>query len=144
MGVKFPEAGKMDWTECTKKRIVKSVGHDKNLIESIKKIADTKIESSDMLPAKFYYSKISLLYDALRELLECLALKHGYKIYNHECYAAFLKEIMHLTIEADIFDKLRKTRNGINYYGMLLSAEEAEGVIKELKELIKMIKIKNT
>ena len=80
--------------------------------------------------------KISLLYDALREYLECAALEKGYKIYNHECYTAFLREIMEMSREADIFDELRKARNAINYYGREVDKEEGEEIIKRLKILI--------
>ena len=69
--------------------------------------------------------------------MECLSLERGYKIYNHECYTAFLKEILNLSREADIFDRLRKTRNGINYYGLKVSREEAKEIIKDLRTLIK-------
>lgn len=84
----------MDWNECVKKRIAKSVSEDRNLVKSARDIAELKIKSADALPDEHYYGKISLLYDALREYLECLALEKGYKIYNHECYTAFLKEIL--------------------------------------------------
>ena len=101
-----------------------------------RKIAKIKIESADVLPEHLSIGKISLLYDALREYLECIALEHGYKIYNHECYSAFLKEIMNLSKEANLFDSLRKIRNNINYYGRDVSKEEAERIISDLKELI--------
>ena len=34
------------------------------------------------------------------------------------------------------FDRLRKIRNKINYYGQLVSVEEAKENIKEIKEII--------
>jgi len=72
--------------------------------------------------------------------LEIKALEKGFKIYNHECYAAFLKEIMNMSGEADIFDELRKIRNGINYYGRKISVEESKFVTEKLRELIKIFK----
>jgi hypothetical protein len=130
----------MDWRECVKQRIVKDVKKDKNLIASTREIADIKIESAGVLPDIYYIAKISLLYDALREYLESIALENGYKIYNHECYSAFLKEILELPNEAELFDKLRKIRNGINYYGRKVSADEAEQVVSDLKSLITRFK----
>ncbi len=130
----------MDWRECIKRRIVKGVKKDKNLIASTKEIAEIKIESAGVLPDIYYIAKISLLYDALREYLESLSLEKGYKIYNHECYSAFLKEILNLPYEADLFDKLRKIRNGINYYGRKVSEDEAAQVISDLNSLIERIK----
>ncbi len=126
----------MDWHECIKHRIIKEISIDKNKIESFKKIIDIKIRSADVLPSDLYYSKIILLYDALRTLLEIRASDEGYKIYNHECYTSFLKEILKMSEEADSFDSLRKIRNGINYYGQEITVEEADEIIKNLKNLI--------
>lgn len=80
------------------------------------------------------------MYDALREYLESISLEKGYKIYNHECYSSFLKEILKMSREGDLFDELRKIRNGINYYGKNVTLEEAKMIIENLKELIKKFK----
>jgi len=93
----------MDWHECIRKRIVKDVKEDRNLIISAREIAAIKVKSADVLPRELSVGKITLLYDALREYLECLALEKGFKIYNHECYAAFLREIGGFSREAEIF-----------------------------------------
>jgi uncharacterized protein (UPF0332 family) len=130
----------MDWRECIQERIVKNVKKDKNLITSTREIAEIKMQSADVLPEVYFIAKISLLYDALREYLESIALDKGYKIYNHECYTAFLKEILNLSNEADQFDKLRKIRNGINYYGKKVGAEEAQQIISDLHSLINRLK----
>jgi deoxyribodipyrimidine photolyase-like uncharacterized protein len=126
----------MDWTTCLNKRIAKEVHQDKNLISSEREIAAEKVESANALPDRFHHGKISLLYDALRSYLECLALENGYKIYNHECCTAFLKEVLKRSPEGNQFDEMRKIRNGINYYGKKVSPAEAHNIIKELKELI--------
>lgn len=126
----------MDWKECLKQRTVKETKEDKNLIKSLLETSEIKLKSADSLSEEFFISKISLLYDSLREILEALAIKKGFKIYNHECYVAFLKEILNLSREADIFDNLRKTRNAINYYGKKLEKEEADAVIEQLKNMI--------
>ena len=130
----------MDFKECLDKKIIKNVKVDKNLIVSARKIAKLKIESAEFLPEHLFIGKITLLYDALREYLECIALEMGYKIYNHECYSAFLIEVLNMSIEAKLFDKLRKVRNGINYYGREVSMEEADYLILNLKSLIKKFK----
>lgn len=127
----------MDWCECIKKRIAKSVKVDRNLIKSARIIADVKIRSAEALPKELFIGKIILFYDALREYLECIVLEKGYKIYNHECYTAFLKEILKTSKDAEIFDELRKIRNGINYYGRNVSKEESEEIISNLNILIK-------
>ena len=119
---------------------MKSVKKDKNLIASTREIAEIKIKSAEVLPDIYYIAKISLLYDALREYLESVSLEKGHKIYNHECYSAFLREILNLPNEADLFDKLRRIRNSINYYGRKVSEDEAAQVISDLNSLIKRVK----
>ena len=130
----------MDWQECLKSRTAKEVKLDYNKIKSAREVAKVKIESADALPEHLYIGKITLLYDALREYLECIALEKGYKVYNHECYTAFLKEILGLSREGDIFDWLRKIRNGINYYGKMPKPEEAKKILAKLKHLIDKFK----
>lgn len=127
----------MDFNECLKKRIAKEVKVDLELIESLKKTSQNKFESEGKLELSEVTagSKISLLYDSLRELLETLAVTKGYKIYNHECYTYLLKEIMNESIKGDEFDELRKIRNGINYYAKDISIEEAQDVLKRIKIL---------
>ena len=130
----------MDWKGCIKKRIVKQVKEDKNLIKSAREIANKKIISANTLSKEHYYAKITLFYDALREYLECIALENGYKIYNHECYTFFLNEVLNLKKESIIFDRLRKIRNKINYYGEGVTKGKADLIIKDLKILISKFK----
>ena len=131
----------MDWKECCQKRIVKQVELDENLISSLKKTSGNKLKSSDELKMNNINasSKVSLAYDSLREILEALSLKEGYKIYNHECYASFLKEIINESEKGDEFDELRKIRNDINYYAKNISVEESEEIIKRIKNLRHLI-----
>lgn len=42
-------------------------------------------------------------------------------------------------IFANRFDRLRKLRNGINYYGKPVSQKVAEEALKEIKEMIKKL-----
>jgi len=130
----------MDWKGGIRQRIVKEVNKDRNLIISIKEIAEIKIKSANSLNDDFYIAKISLLYDALRGYLEALALEEGYKIYNHECYTSFLKEILKLSEEAGLFDELRKIRNKINYYGKKFDSNESKKIILDINSLIKNLK----
>ncbi len=127
----------MDFNECLKKRIAKEVSEDKELIAFLIKTSQNKFDSEKKLELNEVTSssKISLLYDSLRELLEALAIKNGYKIYNHECYTYFLKEILNESIKGDEFDELRKIRNSINYYAKDISVEEAKDVLERIMKL---------
>ena len=108
----------MNWEECNRKKIVKKILPDKNLINSLIEASNNKIESAKRLKLdKITASSIiSLSYDALRELLEATAIKKGFKLYNHECYCSFLKEILKNEKLSLDFDRVRKIRNSINYY----------------------------
>ncbi len=133
----------MDWRECIKKKIVKDIKVDFDLIESLIKTSSNNLKSEEKLEFddSTFGSKISLAYDSLRELLEALAIKKGYKIYNHECYVYFLKEILNESIKGDEFDELRKVRNSINYYGKDILLNDAKIVIIRIKKLRNEIKI---
>lgn len=127
----------MDFNDCLKKRIAKEVKQDDELIKSLLKTSRNKLDSEKKLELSEVtsISKITLLYDSLREVLEALAIKKGYKIYNHECYTYFLKEIVNESSKGDEFDELRKIRNGLNYYGKDISIEEARNVLKRIMRL---------
>lgn len=128
----------MDWTECKKKGFVKNVKLDNNLINGLTKQSKKKLISSKMMELNDITacSKVSLAYDSLRELLEALAVKKGYKIYNHECYYSFLKEIIKDSLLGEHFDNLRIIRNKVNYYGEDLTIEEAKEILKKIEETI--------
>jgi len=136
----------MDFNECIKKKIAKEVNKDEELITSLIKTSQNKLDSGDSLELNDVTSasKISLLYDSLRELLEALAIKNSYKIYNHECYTYFLKEILNESNKGDEFDELRKIRNSINYYAKDISVVEAKDVLERTKklrgEILKLLK----
>ena len=132
----------MDWKNCISKSLSKKVKLDSNLIESLIKSAEKKIEAEKRLPNSLPEPKISLVYDALRTLLEALALSKGFKIYNHECYVSFLKEILNESGLGDNFDKYRRLRNSINYYGKEINEKEAKEIIKDILQLIKIIQTK--
>ncbi len=131
----------MDWEECCNRRMVKDVKPDLEMLKSLVKSSKNKLESEKKLGMSKITaaSKLSLAYDSLRELLEGLALKKGFKIYNHECYTSFLKEIINESGKGDGFDEIRRVRNSINYYGKEISVEEAQEIIEKINVLRKFI-----
>lgn len=126
-----------DWKSCKDTLTVKSIKPDEGMIKSLLETSREKMLSSEMLKMSGITaaSKFSLSYDSLREALEALAIKKGYKIYNHECYTYFLKEIMNESSKGDDFDSIRKVRNGVNYYGKKLSPEKSKNLIKRIEDL---------
>ncbi len=131
----------MDWNECTHKRFIKETKIDKNLINSLIKSSENKLKSNERLEldSATASTKISITYDSLREVLEALAIEKGFKIYNHECFCAFLEEICNNKSFSLEFDKFRKIRNAVNYYGKDIPISEAATIIKDIILLRKKI-----
>ena len=127
----------MNWNTCLRQKEAKPIKQDLYMAASLEKTSANKAYSSELLELKeeTVASKISLDYDSVRELLEAIALRHGFKIYNHVCYTGFLKEILKQTDLAEEFDELRIIRNDINYYGKNVSIIEAKEVLKRLESL---------
>jgi|SRR3989344_4759539 len=80
-------------------------------------------------------------YDVLRSLLEAISCLDGYKIYSHEAFFFLLKEKGENQI-AQKFDRFRKIRNSINYYGKNISVEEVKENKEEIIKIIDTLKIK--
>ncbi len=132
----------MDLNECMNRSLAKKAGVNINQAKSLLRSAGKKQEASDALPEKFHEAKLTLLYDALRMILESLALKKGFKVYNHECYTAFLKEVLKEPALGDRFDAFRKIRNAVNYYARELTEDESEKIIRQMKTFIKELNSK--
>jgi len=77
-------------------------------------------------------------YDVLRSILEAISALEGYKIYSHEAFTYFLKEKGEDLISIK-FDRLRRIRNQINYYGKDISIQETKENIDEIQEIIKIL-----
>jgi hypothetical protein len=128
----------MDLEYYRKKDLVKSVKPDPDLITALIKTSEKKRLSSDQLHLSDITasSKLTLAYDSLRELLEAAAIKNGLKIYNHEAYTPFIRDILKDSNLAARFDQFRKIRNSVNYYGGDINSKEAEPLIAEIKQAI--------
>ena len=83
----------------------------------------------------------TISYDALREILEAMCLMQGYKVYSHEAYTAYL-ESLHEEKIAVQFDRLRKLRNGVNYYGKPVLTEVAKSAKEQCRQLCQELKEK--
>ena len=124
---------------------------DKERIKSTLNIADSDIESADLIKKNIseksnqWNSVYKLYYDALHELAESLLNFERIKIDNHQCLFAYLCEkYSELEFNWDFFERIRTKRNGMHYYGTPVSFEDWKQVelqfvlyIKKLKEDIK-------
>ncbi|MEK6887603.1 MAG: hypothetical protein AABX14_01525 [Candidatus Aenigmatarchaeota archaeon] len=126
-----------DWKSCKDTLTAKNIKPDEGLIKFLLETSRKKMLSSERLKMDDIsaVSKFSLAYDSLRETLEALAVRKEYKIYNHECYTYFLKEVIGESSKGDDFDSVRKVMNGINYYGKDITTDQAQKLIKRINIL---------
>ena len=82
-----------------------------------------------------------MYYESLRKIVESIAVSKGYKVYSHEAFTFLLKEIDEETISRE-FDRCRKLRNGINYYGREINISEVKSSVKIILKIIKDLKNK--
>lgn len=80
------------------------------------------------------------LYEGLRQFCEAIGYSKGYQFFDHESITFFLKEILKEDLISVKFDRYRKLRNGINYYGNELSLITAKESLAEIPKIIRELK----
>lgn len=97
------------------------------------------IETAKAIPLNINASKTILreLYEGLREYCEAIGYLNGYKFQDHESIGYFLRDILKEQSAYAKFDRYRKLRNGINYYGDDVDIETVKEAIMEIPRLVK-------
>jgi len=108
----------------------------KSLIRNSKK--DLKFLDKIKIDANSSRKLMANYYDVLRSILEAMVLLKKYKVYSHEAFTYFLKENGEEIISIK-FDRFRKIRNSINYYGGDITMEDAKENILEIQKIIKYL-----
>jgi len=126
----------MTFQDFIKKGNVRQSTSDPALVQSLLLTAENDLLFLEPLEINQTSTRkiMSNYYDILRSIIEAIAAKEGYKVYSHEAFTDYLKE-KNETILSEKFDRYRKIRNNINYYGKNISVEE----VKEYKEDIKLM-----
>jgi len=114
------------------------------LIKSLIKTSEKHIKVAKMLEINNITKEtvFVMYYESLREIMEAMAMKDGYKVYSHEAFTFYIKE-KYSGLIADKFDRYRKLRNGVNYYGKELSIDDVKFSIEEINKIIKELKEKH-
>lgn len=130
----------MKFEDFIKEGNVRKASHDEALIKSLVKTAKIDLEFLDSLNVNEKSARKIMVgyYDVLRSILEAISSQNGYKIYSHEAFTFFLKKIGESVFSIK-FDRFRRIRNSINYYGEYISIEETKENIKEIKEMISIL-----
>ncbi|MFH1439851.1 MAG: HEPN domain-containing protein [Candidatus Woesearchaeota archaeon] len=129
---------------------VKKQSSDKNL--SMATFKDS-IERLDLSKNLFKKQKpkyvLENAYEAMREAADSLLYLEGYKSYSHEASIIYLLKKGFNMQEIKQFDRFRKIRNGIKYYGgdcdeydAETAIELAEIIINKIKKILNEIKEK--
>ena len=63
----------------------------------------------------------------------------GYKFLDHESVGYFLRDILKEQSVSMKFDRYRRLRNGINYYGEDINIETVKEAIIEIPEIVKKL-----
>ncbi|MBI4439624.1 hypothetical protein HY638_01510 [Candidatus Woesearchaeota archaeon] len=97
------------------------------------------IDTARVIPLSNNSSKTILreLYEGLREYCEAIGYLNGYKFLDHESIGYFLRDVLKEQSLSAKFDRYRRLRNGINYYGEDIDIETVKEAITEIPKLIK-------
>ena len=133
----------MKLNDFIEKGQVRKASKDIALVKSLVYTAENDLKFLDNLDINDNSARkiMSNYYDVLRSIVEAISVLDGYKIYSHEAFTYFLKEKDEELIALK-FDRFRMVRNGINYYGKIISVEEVKENVKEIIKLIKELKTK--
>ena len=121
---------------------LKKVMPNKIRASSLFNSAIQAIETAKTIPLTVNTSKTILreAYEGLREYCEAIGYLKGYKFFDHESIGFFIRDVLKESFLFNKFDRYRKLRNGINYYGNSINVETVKEAIKEIPELIKKLK----
>lgn len=117
----------------------KKVMPNKIRASSLFKSSTQAIETAKIIPLNTNTLKTVLreLYEGLREYCEAIGYLNGYKFLDHESTGFFLRDILKEQSIYGKFDRYRKLRNGINYYGDDIELETVKEATSEIPKLIK-------
>ncbi len=133
----------MDFQEFIESQKVILGEKDLQKSKALIKMADNNFKSLQTVPLNKNTASMvfTMYYECLRQILEAVSLMQGYKVYSHEAYTAYLVTLKEFSISAK-FDRLRKLRNGINYYGKAVTEEVTKNTKDEVKEMMQTLKTK--
>ena len=130
-----------NFNECLKEGKAKKALVDKIRAKSLIKYSIIDIENA----LKISLNESTLrtifreLYEGLREYIEAIGFLNGYKFLDHISITHFLKDVLNEEVISEKFDRYRKIRNRINYYGDPVSMETVKEIISSIQEIIKYL-----
>ncbi|MEK6950271.1 MAG: hypothetical protein AABX13_00925 [Nanoarchaeota archaeon] len=131
----------MSFQQSLQEGYVKKVPADKIRAKSLLKSSeDTLLAVTEISLKEHNFAAILReLYESLRQYCEAIGYLQGYKFASHEVITSFLADILKENDLALQFDRYRKLRNGINYYGKSVSKETVEKAQTEIPAIIQKL-----
>jgi hypothetical protein len=132
----------MSFENLIKEGFVKKVPLDIFRAKSLIKSSEQALATARIIPLKEETLKTIFreLYESLRGYCEALGYIKGYKFLNHESITDFLHEILEEKEISLKFDRYRKLRNGINYYGNTIEIQTVKDALIDIPSLIYKLK----
>ncbi|MBU1252708.1 MAG: hypothetical protein KJ905_04060 [Nanoarchaeota archaeon] len=132
----------MNFEEEIKKGFIRKVKPDSQRAQSLEKSSQQALQTAKSIPLNENSSKTVFreLYESLRQFCESLGYSKGYKFNNHESITSFLDEVLKEKDNSLKFDRYRKIRNGINYYGDTIDISTVKEALKDIPKIIDKIK----
>ena len=128
----------MSFKRSLEEGYVRKVYPDKIKAKSLIKASGEAIATAAKIKPEpdSHKSIVRELYEGLRQYCEAIGYLYGYKFMSHEAITYFIDEVLVDKPDSVIFDRYRKLRNGINYYGHDVQLETVKEALKEIPELI--------
>lgn len=135
----------MIFENLIKRGFVKKIPKDAVRAKSLIKSSEQALNTAKIIPVKEETLKTIFreLYESLRQYCESLGYSRGYRFLNHESITIFLNEILKEKEISLKFDRYRKLRNGINYYGNSIEMLTVKEALREIPLLINKLKKRN-
>lgn len=114
----------MDWKEC-ERSFIRKASIDKAKISSLLEASAKRVRFLESIPSHGDNASFIVegYYEAIKELLTALLLKHGMRSSNHQCLISyFYKAYPEHEGIAHFLLLLNHIRNRLNYYGELVES----------------------
>ena len=130
-----------DFEIFLKKGDVKKQNPDKNLSNATFKESLDRLQLTKNLIGKEKPKYVlENAYEAMREAAGSILYNEGFKSFSHEASISYLFKKNFNETDITEFDRFRKIRNGIKYYGKDCDNTDAELAIKLASKIINKIK----
>ena len=132
----------MNFNDFIKQGKAKKGEIDSSLAKSIIEMVETDRKFLDKLKVNEMSARRLMCdyYETLRAIIEAIAALEGIKSYSHEAFTYYLKEKKNENYIADKFDRYRKIRNQLTYYGKTIPPKEAKNNIADIQKLLMILK----